>query len=406
MTRNRERFRLDSNELHKIVFALFKTLNIMCLRKMDAWERTSYTKKIINGTHHNSKLFPFYEQKRHDTPSGSINSFVISETNKDEDEPETSRWVKPIFSTENNCANLHQIMEFEPMESSQTPYQDIGQLPSEKSDFSMVHFLYASRMNNLRGSCRTCSRDINRNSTDSYGLLIMDSNFHLLPDCSMKLSLPHNSGFILRLGVYLEGNRLYEIEDIEVPSVHFLNVFTNIYEELFSSKNLERVRKFCSVANQTITRCVLQAIVKKSPKNKYKTGALEEVLKQGYYPLFDFKSDEITIDIEQAKLTQKIAELAQIVSRSSDPYIYTDEIDILSRDRTIFDKQSDLSDPSVSEWPLLYLGLTDNLRIQIQDELKYGRDYSFLQETIIKGLKSEETDNLIELGIDTMRFWM
>jgi hypothetical protein len=122
--------------------------------------------------------------------------------------------------------------------------------------------------------------------------------------------------------------------------------------------------------------------------------------------LFNTKKGAIQIDVEQAKLIQKIGEIESMITRSCNPYLYTDELDILSRDSSIYDTQSDLTSHSMEKWPLLYLGLTDNLRIKVQDELKYGSNYSFLNETMIKGLKREAEDNLIEFGIDKMKFWM
>ena len=407
MVKTGGRFRVKEDALHMLIFTLYKTLNIICLRDQDSWEKRNHMKKIIDGTQEDTKYFPFNEISKSNLGVEAIKSWVIGETTQEQESSDSSHWIKPIFSNENNCTNLQQVSTFEPMKESEGDKGSLDDLPGKKTNFTMAHHFYASQFKNLRGSCRTCSRDVNRNSTDSYGLLIMDSGFHIHPDCLMKLSMVQNSGFTVRLGIYIESGRLYEIEEIEVPDQHFMNVFMNLFQDIFALPHLNnKIQQVIKISDFNLTKCMVQGEIKKTPKSKFQTGAIEEALKQGYYPLFDDKSGEKLTYVEQAKLTQKIGEVSAIISRSCNPYLYTDAVDVLSRDHSVFEEQSDLTDPNIDEWPLLYLGLTDNLRIKIQDELKYNRDHPFLQQTIIKGIKSESFDELIEIGIDTTKFWM
>jgi hypothetical protein len=406
MPKHDRRFRVRKEELHKIIFALYKATNVLCFRNLYAWQRMRHINKVINGTFDDSKHYPFDISQRN-TYDINIKSLVVEETILDMDDSTATRWIKPVFSSENNCINMQQIDRIDPMDKYDRGRLSHDILPHDKSKFTMAHHFYAAQLKDIRGSCRTCSRDVNRHTVDSYGLLIMDSGFHLLPDCSMKLSTSDNLGFTILVSIYLDDKRLYEIEEIVVCSQELLNIFSNVFSDLFPEPRLStKIQEHSKVSNTELSRCTIRAVVKRSDRNEYQTGALEEALRQGYYPLFNTKKGAIQIDVEQAKLIQKIGEIESMITRSCNPYLYTDELDILSRDSSIYDTQSDLTSHSMEKWPLLYLGLTDNLRIKVQDELKYGSNYSFLNETMIKGLKREAEDNLIEFGIDKMKFWM
>jgi hypothetical protein len=401
------RLRLEAIDVFKILYLAYRTIQMNSFRHSAARERKKYLQRMIDQFETLSKYFPENERSNEDT-GNSIITTLIQEIEEDDYSQTGNKWLTSIYSSNNNCRNMKEIIIQDERSNRDYPQMDFSILP-EKNYFSMAHHLYISRSKSIyEGSCRTCSRDMNRNRyTKEQQVRLMETSHHRLPKCSMKLSSDANySGFKIVMMAPLAKSRRFTIDKIEFSDPKLAKYFRSNLKRF--NKKIPSYELICEkvvISDTKLRTCIVEILIQKE-RAVGDNGAIQEVISQGYHPLIDIKNIRDYRPIETAPYVRKLDQIIKLITRSCNPYLFVDPDEFLLFDLDDLICLYDLESSKIDSWPLLYVAISEQMLNKIVNDLQYSKEHKFLEEVLFKKIRDSPNQNIVLFEIDPVKFWM
>ena len=388
-----------------MMLGIYRTLHMTSFCGNATSMRSELLDRIVKLVEEPSKIFPVVEARR----SRNIRKYtphiaeIITELEIQDDR--RNRWIQSAESNYNNCVND------KPFSIEFSDGQGLMEQFPPKSQFTMAHHLHASKFEKSRGTCRNCSRELHTHTTDVNGLRTMNSLIHTLPNCSMKLnSNPSFEGFEIKINASIDptGRRnLFRVERITLSSSLMAAIFRNTLakSKFIDVDKRKKISSAVDVSKRPVRFCRVNFRFSKT-KNESESGALRELIAQGFHPMFDRGESGTSESTHQTPFANFLVETLQVISRTCNPLLFQNPESYLSFREEKFGGLWDWYDVSVGSWPVLYAALSDDLRFMLNNELKVDDRYSSLGEVLLKHSEDKSQNGKIELGIDPIQFWM
>ena len=96
----------------------------------------------------------------------------------------------------------------------------------------------------------------------------------------------------------------------------------------------------------------------------------------------------------------------KLITRSCNPYLFVDPNEFLLFDLDDLICLYDLESSKIDSWPLLYVGISEQMLNKIVNDLQYSKEHKFLEEVLFKKIRDSPNQNIVLFEIDPVKFWM
>lgn len=405
---------IDDYELAMICFCLYRSVNLNVFSDNSNPEKRNYIQSMVDYSQVVGKNFASLnvpiESAEKRTGNG-LYSMIIDETNDIESIQTRSRWIEPLFSSRNNCSNVHQIEDLEGDDSRDSSYGSLAIHPNQKTKLTMSHMLELCKSTNSRGTCRTCSLDLNKftASAETMNLKIMDSKNYIEPKCSNKLdSEVEVAAFTLSITSSIRPNKItrHRLTELELGSSALARCFIKTLKQVNADQKLIKVLKSKIKLVDTISsksRIIVKFNLKGLVLNN---GTVKEAVSQGFYPKAKGIS-LVNIDtVNSTPILNMISKILDITSRTCNPMTFLEPESLLVLDPKELERILNLEFvKKIDRWFPCKIGITENIRTLLCEELRYDKISEIIEGALFSDLHNVEDDKL-EIFVDNTRFWM
>ena len=374
-------FRLSRNDLKDLLNVSYLALQRSTFWNMTAEQKGRLFKQEITGIGITAKNYPRFRPirppvqptKRADEHKKIQNLYneIIQETHSPNDANKHNHWVLSPFFPSNGCSNF-----------SITNQENITEL-------TLAHRLESSRTN-LRGSCKTCSKDRNA-SRRKDTLQLMESTIYDEAGCRLEpVHERHSQNFNLQ--IYFSGETYY-VRSYSATALMHSALLTLAKTEL---PDLYQVLEQKVVQSQLPNTSVVLEI----REGIRQLGVLSTLEQHGYIPHISLRNRKQKKEFIRRSFVDVFVDTINAIQVSCNPLQYLSIQSLLeSKDPHVKFKTSD------DGWPLHFIGAQRETLNLLNEQVLNSNLKTQIQNYLFK-VDSNVESRTFEFRISKVAFWM